>query len=53
MFQLEQQVELVELANSILIEISRTAVPRWQERLRARYGWFKADNCRNILFDVS
>ena len=51
--QLEQQIEAVELSNSILIEISKTAVPRWQEKLKTRYGWFKSNNCKNIIFDVS
>ena len=52
-FQLGQQQQLEELANSILIEISRSAVPKWQEKLRIRYGWFKTDNCNHIIFDVS
>ena len=39
--------------NSILIEISKTAVVKWQEKLRTRYGWFKTNNCKNIIFDVS
>ena len=52
-FQLEQKVEEVELNNSILIEISKTAVPKWQEKLKTRYGWFKSDNCKHLIFDVS
>ena len=52
-FQLEQQSEAVELNNSILIEISKTAVVKWQEKLKTRYGWFKTNNCKNIIFDVS
>ena len=52
-FQLGQQQQLEELANSILIEISKSAVPKWQEKLRIRYGWFKTDNCNHIIFDVS
>ena len=52
-FQLEQQSEAVELNNSILIEISKTAVAKWQEKLKTRYGWFKTNNCKNIIFDVS
>ena len=46
-------MEEAELNNSILIEISKTAVPKWQEKLKTRYGWFKTDNCKNIIFDVS
>ena len=52
-FQLEQKVEEVELNNSILIEISKTAVSKWQEKLKTRYGWFKSDNCKHLIFDVS
>ena len=52
-FQLEQQTEAIELANSILIEISKTSVVKWHEKLKTRYGWFKTDNCKNIIFDVS
>lgn len=52
-FQLEQQSEAVELNNSILIEISKTAVVKWQEKLKTRYGWFKTNNCKSIIFDVS
>ena len=51
-FQLEQQSEAVELNNSILIEISKTAVVKWHEKLKTRYGWFKTNNCKNIIFDV-
>ena len=52
-FQLEQKVEEAEFNNSILIEISKTAVPKWQEKLKTRYGWFKSDNCKHLIFDVS
>ena len=52
-FQLGQQAELEELSNSILIEISKTAVTNWQEKLKTRYGWFKSDNCKHIIFDVN
>ena len=52
-FQLEQKIEEAEMNNSILIEISKTAVSKWQEKLKTRYGWFKSDNCKNIIFDVS
>ena len=69
MLQLEQQAEAIELANSVLIEvstamnnataitflfqISKTSVKNWQSKLQTRYGWFKGDNCKNIIFDVS
>lgn len=49
--KLEQKVEEAELTNSILIEISKTAISKWQEKLKTRYGWFKTDNCKNIIFD--
>jgi len=49
--KLEQQTEAIELANSILIEISKTSVVKWHEKLKTRYGWFKTDNCKNIIFD--
>ena len=26
---------------------------KWQEKLRTRYGWFKSDSCKHIIFDVS
>ena len=51
--QLEQQVEAEELSNSILIEISRSSVSKWQEKLNTRYGWNKTENCKNIIFEVS
>lgn len=50
---MEQQTEAIELANSILIEVSKTSVTKWHEKLKTRYGWFKTDNCKNIIFDVS
>ena len=69
LLQLEQQAEAIELANSVLIEvnkvfnnatsmillfqISKTSVKNWQSKLQTRYGWFKGDNCKNIIFDVS
>eukprot|EP00092_Neocalanus_flemingeri_P075995 GFUD01094224.1.p1 GENE.GFUD01094224.1~~GFUD01094224.1.p1 ORF type:complete len:743 (-),score=222.03 GFUD01094224.1:579-2807(-) len=49
--KLEQQVEAVELAQSILIEVSKTSVQKWHEKLKTRYGWFKTDNCKSIIFD--
>jgi len=49
--KLEQQTEAIELANSILIEVSKTSVVKWHEKLKTRYGWFKTDNCKNIIFD--
>jgi len=49
--KLEQQAEAIELANSILIEVSKTSVTKWHEKLKTRYGWFKTDNCKNIIFD--
>jgi len=49
--KLEQQTEAIELANSILIEVSKTSVTNWHEKLKKRYGWFKTDNCKNIIFD--
>ena len=50
---MEQQVEAEELSNSILIEISKSSVSRWHEKLQNRYGWFKSENCKNIIFEVS
>ena len=52
-FQLEQQVEAEELSNSVLLEISKSSVGRWQEKLKSKYGWFKTENCKNIIFEVS
>jgi len=49
--KLEHQSDSVELANSILIEISKTSVSKWQEKLKTRYGWFKSSDCKNIIFD--
>jgi len=49
--KLENELEATELANSILIEISKTSVARWHEKLKTRYGWFKSDSCKNIIFD--
>ena len=50
--QLVEQAEAEDLANSILIEISAGAVKSWRERLQTRYGWFKSDNCKNLIFEV-
>jgi len=49
--KLEQQVEAEELSNSILIEISKSSVTAWHEKLHNRYGWFKSENCKNIIFE--
>jgi len=49
--KLDQQVEAEELSNSVLLEISRSSVVRWQEKLQTKYGWFKTDNCKNIIFE--
>jgi len=49
--KLERQAEEQELAQSILIEVAPTSVGKWQDKLQKRYGWFKKDNCRNIIFD--
>ena len=51
-FQLDQQVEAEELSNSVLLEISRSSVVKWQGKLQTKYGWFKTDNCKNIIFEV-
>ena len=51
-FQLQQQAELFEIAHSILIEISKSAVSKWQEKLKTKYGWFKNGDCKHIIFDV-
>ena len=49
---LEQQVEAEELSNSVLLEISKSSVVSWREKLKTKYGWFKTDNCKNIIFEV-
>jgi len=49
--KLSEQAEAIELANSILIEVSKGSVLRWQEKLKNKYGWFKTANCKNIIFD--
>jgi len=49
--KLEEQAEAIELANSVLIEISKTSVKEWQSKLQTRYGWSKSDSCKNIIFD--
>ena len=46
-FQLEQQVEAEELSNSILIEISKASVTKWQEKLNNR---FDLNFSKDILF---
>ena len=51
-FQLDEQVEAEELSNSVLLEISRSSVVKWQGKLQTKYGWFKTDNCKNIIFEV-
>ena len=50
--QLQQQAELFEIAHSILIEISKSSVSKWQEKLKTKYGWFKNGDCKHIIFDV-
>ena len=45
-------MEAEELSNSILIEISKSSVTAWHEKLHNRYGWFKSENCKNIIFEV-
>ena len=45
-------MEAEELSNSVLLEISRSSVVKWQGKLQTKYGWFKADNCKNIIFEV-
>jgi len=49
--KLDEQAEAIELANSVLIEISKASVKNWQSKLQTRYGWFKKENCKNIIFD--
>ena len=39
LFQLEQQVEAEELSNSILIEVSKVSVKKWEEKLNKRYNF--------------
>ena len=34
-------------------QISKASVKNWQSKLQTRYGWFKKENCKNIIFDVS
>ena len=46
-------MEAEELSNSVLLEISKSSVVRWQEKLKSKYGWFKTENCKNIIFEVS
>ena len=36
-----------------LLQISKASVKNWQSKLQTRYGWFKKENCKNIIFDVS
>ena len=35
------------------MQISKASVKNWQSKLQTRYGWFKKENCKNIIFDVS
>jgi len=49
--KLESQAEENELANSILIEISKTAVPAWLEKLKRVYGWHKSSDCKCIILE--
>ena len=37
----------------LLFQISKASVKNWQSKLQTRYGWFKKENCKNIIFDVS
>ena len=46
-------MEAEELSNSVLLEISKSSVVRWQEKLKSKYGWFKTEKCKNIIFEVS
>merc|ERR1719244_2054112 len=42
--KLEQQAEENELADSILIEISKSAVSKWKEKLLRTYGYSKTSD---------
>jgi len=46
---LEQQVEAEELSNSILIEVSKVSVKKWEEKLNKRY-FFKLKNSPYVNF---
>ena len=48
---IEAEAELSR--TSVIIEISRQAVPKWKEKLKACYGLPKTSKVNNLLFNVS
>ena len=38
---------------SVIIEVSKQAVPKWKEKLKAAYGLPKTSKVNNLLFNVS
>ena len=48
---IESEAELSR--TSVIIEISKQAVPKWKEKLKAAYGLPKTSKVNNVLFNVS
>ena len=52
LFQLEIQAEESELScNSIVIEVSKTSLPKWSEKLKKCYGVPRCENVKNPIFE--
>ena len=48
---IESEAELSR--TSVIIEISKQAVPKWKEKLKAAYGLPKTSKVNSVLFNVS
>jgi hypothetical protein len=48
---IESEVE--QSKTSVIIEISKQAVPKWKEKLKATYGAPKTSQISNTLFNVT
>ena len=48
---IESEAELSR--TSVIIEISKQAVPKWKEKLKATYGLPKISKVKSVLFNVS
>ena len=47
---IEAEAELSR--TSVIIEVSKQAVPKWKEKLKASYGLPKTSKVNNLLFNV-
>ena len=48
---IEAEAELSR--TSVIIEISKQAVPKWKEKLKGSYGLPKTSKVNNLIFNVS